>query len=185
MIHYNHSFVHDELMFRWYQDLLRSGEIETTFMPRAHALSGWFAVFQAPTELWFASDEQGIWWAGWVEPSYGGVFFGLWIRKDKRLGPVALPAFHHTMTVLDLATQHYPAVYGITKQPALLDPHRHLGYTVMEPAIAGLWGNDPAWLVVLTRAQFTKGRAYGRWWRRQAKKLASDRSTGGDRQAVV
>lgn len=161
MIYYNRSFEHDALLLQWYQELLRSGDIDITFMPSSKPLGTWINLFRT-AHLWFDADERGIWWAGWFEPAYGGVMYAMWCRADRRK---SICNVEHTMEALEGALAAWGTVFGITKQPALLEVHRRLGYTIVAD-IPGLWESGSAWLVVLTADGFTKGDFHG-WWQKR------------------
>lgn len=161
MIRYNRSYEHDLLLLGWYHELLISDDMPYTFMPSTKPLGAWMALMRQ-CHLYFQVDDKGIWWACWYEPAYGGVMYAMWCRSDRRKSRdnVAL-----TMQALEEGLREWGTVFGITKQAALLELHRRLGYTIVGD-VPGLWEGGSAWLVVLTPATFAEGVFYG-WWQKR------------------
>lgn len=157
MIAYQHTFEQDALLLTWYQELIQSGDMVVTFMPSSYPLSKWFEVFRT-AELVYEADEKGIWWAAWVEPSFGISMYSMWCRTDKRR---SLRNATNTKKALHAALTLRGTVFGVTCQPSLLELHRRMGYTVVGE-VPGLWEGRPAWLVSLTREGFEKGCFHGR-----------------------
>ena len=165
----------DDLLAQWWMRMRDEGELETTLLPSAHALGGFYKIFQAGADLVFEVDDHGIWIAAWAERFMAGAMFGLWIRKDKRGKPSTLKKL---LEIYDLTFQQgVCAIMGVTRQPTLLPAHRKLGYNI-GGKIPGLWDGHDAWFVVLTREDF-----YGRWqWKGRRE---SEQKSGGEQPRVV
>lgn len=175
MIYYRPGLDHDNLLCGWYTRMVLDGDLANTFLPSSHCVSKWLGVMQAPNELVFEADNHGIWWAAWFAPSAGSVYTGLWIRRDRRQSGKQMVRL--TLDALDTALRGWPVVLTITKQIALLEPQRRLGYTFVGK-VPQVWAGEPVWLSALTRESFEKGSHYG-WWRRQRQ------NKSGDRQSAV
>ncbi len=78
------------LLLDWYHRLITSGDMVTTMTADMKHLSNFLMYFRTKVTLAYSADNDGIWFASWVEPIMSGAFFGAWIRKDKRQSPTAL-----------------------------------------------------------------------------------------------
>ena len=141
---------HDLLIAQWYAQLEGTGEM-TKIFATPHTLGSLFAVMQRSVCL-FEIDEDGIWFVAWMEPSFAGVFFSVWISMDRRHTRAAYEA---TLKALAAALAQYQVVLGVTSQEGLLDIHRKLGYTVL-CAIPSFWMGRTAYLVMVDGERIRK-----------------------------
>jgi len=140
---------HGVLVAQWWARAYENGDLALMATKRSQSLSGFFKMIDAPTILLFECDEQGIWIAGWFEPTFDAAFFSLWVRPDKR-SKDALPVL---FTMYDMGFRVWPMIMGVTKQERLLRSHERLGYTVVGK-IPKFFDGEDAWLVTLTKEDF-------------------------------
>lgn len=146
---------HGMLLARWWAELHENKELLKTFSSEALPLPGFYKTFENAI-LSFEADEKGIWFACWCVPSLSGAFFSLWIAKRKRKSKAA---YRLTMKCYKEALAIWPVLMGITKQQALLEEHKKLGYEIVG-RIPYVWDGDEAWLVVLTQEKFRGNRKF-------------------------
>ena len=129
--------------------MVSDGDLARMYLGQYKTLQAFCGFFEQPTtELHFNTDDEGIWLAAWLIPFTVGKVLGLWVRKDRRRQRESLAAVVEMYRRLLSA---HPTLLGLTKQEALLEPHRKMGYEVLGPTrIDG----EPAWFVVLTRERF-------------------------------
>jgi hypothetical protein len=152
---YRRTELHDLAMIKWYSELCRTGDLEKVFTKSAHPLSRFFECFASPRELFFDTTKGLITFAMWFEPVMtGGALVGLWIAPDRRHHP---STYKLLITLYSKAFEVYPLLMGITKQEELLKPHLKLGYTC-NGRLPGIWDGEDAWLLTLTKEDFTHGR---------------------------
>lgn len=125
MFLYRPCFEHDIVLEAWYHRLRETGDLQRTFLPDAHCLSGFLGCFRPPVAMFLDIDDQhALIFAMWFQPIMGGAMAGLWIAKEKR---GSKRTYANTLKALDLALEQYHVVFGITKQADLLEPHRQIG----------------------------------------------------------
>ena len=157
----------DTLLELWYHRLCISGDLEQLYLIDQRHLSWFLRSFQRPVELVVLCDETPeIIAALWFDPSpLVGAWCGLWVSRDYRRSRRVLEFLLSTYAV---ALEHWPILYGLTKQESLLEPHRRLGYTI-GPEIPSAFDGHKGWLVTLTKADFERSRSYGLYQRHQSK----------------
>ena len=146
----------DVLVAGWWKFLRDSNELHKLFPASQHSLSSFLASFARPVELVFQLNDGGeVCRAAWFSPSMQvGAEGGMWIHPDLRASKDSM-AF--VLRCLEVALDTWGVVFGITKQPALLDAHIQLGYTVSEE-LPNAWDGESAWIVMLTKAAFQEAR---------------------------
>jgi hypothetical protein len=75
------------IMQLWY-DMKEAGDLDHIFGASSQSLTGFIKEFQAPTTLFYETDERGICRAGWIMPLMGTALIGLWARENARGLPV-------------------------------------------------------------------------------------------------
>lgn len=158
--HYDGSAVHDLLLARWYDDLLRLGDWDKCFLVSRQSPSWFYQYFSREVRLNFVEDQGRIMVAGWFEPCLArGTFFSLWVAPEWRPVPKGLEAVG---AILTYAFQSVDVVLSITTQAETLEVYQRMGYTLLGE-IPHLGGEGrPVWLLTLTAAQLQEG-TYGRW----------------------
>lgn len=142
----------DLLLASWYLRMANDGDLDKLFTSGSRTMAELFRLVGRPKTLIYAVDASGIWFAMWAEAMLAGAFVGLWIRADRRRSRTALT------TALDAYAWYFTSVrviFGVTKQPKILDEHKGFGYDILD-RVAGLWDGEDAWIVKLTREQFHK-----------------------------
>jgi hypothetical protein len=151
-----HPGNHEDSMrlLHWWMELASSGEILDLVFPDTTTLAPFMGMFQTGRcRLAFSLDENDrIQAAIWGEPIAPGIgFVSFWARKAMRHTKEGV-AF--TIKAYKLAFELLDAVQGVTKQDALLQVHKKLGYKVLGK-FPKLWGGvEPAYLVMLTKEDF-------------------------------
>lgn len=135
------------LLIDWYHKLVTSGDMNTTMMSDMRYLSNFLLYFRPKVTLAYASDNNGIWFASWVEPFMAGAFFGLWIRQDKRHIP---SAYRLLSEAYDEAFKVFTVLIGISCQEHLRDIHRKMGYSHLG-TVPAIWDGNPADVYFMTR----------------------------------
>lgn len=144
-----------DLTAGWFARMVSDGDLARMYLGQYKTTEAFCGFFQQPTtELYVNTDAEGIWLAAWLIPFTVGKVLGLWVRKDRRRQRESLGAvvemYRHLLSA-------HPMLIGLTKQEALLAPHRKMGYEVLGPTeIDG----GPAWFVVLTRERFEQRRRH-------------------------
>ena len=135
------------LLIDLYNQLITSGDMATTFAPDMRYLSTFLTFFRGGATMGYASDNNGIFFASWVQTFLAGGFFGVWIRKDKR----------HTVTALRLLTESYNECFkvytvllGICKQEHLREVHEKLGYKRLAE-VPALWNGESVDIYAMTK----------------------------------
>lgn len=146
----------DVLVAGWWKFLCDTDELHKLFPASQHSLSSFLASFARPVELVFQLNDGGeVCRAAWFSPSMQvGAEGGMWIHPDLRASKDSM-AF--VLRCLEVALDTWGVVFGVTKQPALLDAHIQLGYTVSEE-LPNAWDGDSAWIVILTKRAFEEAR---------------------------
>lgn len=146
----------DVLVAGWWKFLRDTNELHKLFPASQHSLSSFLASFARPVELVYQLNDGGeVCRAAWFSPSMQvGAEGGMWIHPDLRASKDSM-AF--VLRCLEVALDTWGVVFGITKQPALLDAHIQLGYTVSEE-LPNAWDGESAWIVMLTKAAFQEAR---------------------------
>lgn len=141
------------MLIDWYNKLVSTGEMYTTFGADMRHMSTFLTFFRARVTMGYANDEKGIYFACWVEPFLSGGFFGVWIREDKR----------HTITALKLIKEAYTEAFkmctvliGICKQPYLAKVHAQLGYKKMG-TVPALWNGEDTDVYTITKDSWRYG----------------------------
>lgn len=135
----------------------RDGDLDRIFLKDSQTVSEMFRLIQGANKgmLFEATAEDGIWLAMWFEQVMGVAYAGLWVAKPYR---PTLRGLRAVITIYEQALRWFPAILGVTKQEALLEPHRRLGYEILGE-IPGIWDGERAWLVMLTREGFARANA--------------------------
>jgi hypothetical protein len=151
---YSGTSQEDIAVVHWWDRMHDDGELELVFMRSAQGLGGLFRMLgNCQVSCLFMDDDDFIWSAGWMEKFSTGIFFGLWVRKDRRKSKEAKEA---CAFIYDQATQIAPVVLGLTKQEKLLVPHQKIGYKIVGQ-LEKVWDGEDCWLVSLTREEFEAG----------------------------
>jgi len=136
---------------KWWFKMETDGDLKVALSAQCQSLGQLFGLISAPTKyVLFATDDAGIWFAAWFEPSLSGVFMGAWAAKEVRHRKRGLFAF---LDAWEWALQRWPVVIGITKQPAILAEHQRLGYTIHGP-IPHWFDGKSTWIMHLTPGSF-------------------------------
>ena len=154
MIEYSQKY--ESLIVQWYYQLRSDPvEFENLFDEPVRHLSTFLNYIEHRVKLVFQYDDDGIKYAGWIEPWMKGAFFGFWSRKNerRRVGQVA---FIHR--VLQRSLQAYPVIIGITRRPELHDVHLALGYERLGDGIPYLFDGKTVFVYVLTQESYDKRR---------------------------
>jgi len=162
MICYDRSAPHDLALAAWWARLQATGDLDRTFLPSMRPLGAFLSYWRTNVVLYFDVDADGLTCAAWLEPVMSDAFYSLWLRQDKRQSKASLAFIRAT---LELGLSKWPVLLGMTRQPALLDGHRKLGYTVLAD-IPHLWNGDTVYLVALTQSSYTEAQ-HGRLKARQ------------------
>ena len=149
----------DVLLAGWWKFLRDSNELHKLFPADQHALSSFLASFAKPVELVYQLNDGGeVCRAAWFSPSMQvGAEGGMWIHPDLR---ASKDSYAFVLRCLEVALDTWGVIFGITKQPALLDAHIQLGYTVSEE-LPSAWDGESAWIVLLTKRAFQEARHGG------------------------
>jgi len=146
----------DPLLMAWHGRMLADGDLDHMFLGRHRAPDAFQAFFTTPTtELHTEVDDDGIWLAAWLYRRTPGEskLFGLWVRNDRRR---TLTALKGVRRMYEFILGREGMVVGLTKQEALIAPHRKFGYDTFGPFdVEG----EPAWFVVLTKDGYESKRA--------------------------
>ncbi len=156
--HYTPSIGADMRILGWWYELVQNGERHLVAEPQqTDTPSDFLQFWRPPRALAFCPKserlEDGIWFAGWLEPILSGAFVGLWISPKYRTTKAAARVTHD---FFDRATQAFPVLIGLTKQARLLPIHRTIGFTHLG-TVPRLFDGDDAHVVVLTREGFEHG----------------------------
>ena len=156
---------HDTLLEAWFHVLRTTGDLDKLYLLEQRHLSFFLASFRRPVELVFEMDRTPqIIRALSFDPSPAvGAWVMLWVHPSHRASRASLRFLIETYQA---ALEVWPILYGLTWQPDLLEPHRQLGYTV-GAEIPSAFDGHCGWLVCLTRANFLRSPAYGRYERSQ------------------
>ena len=137
---------------KWWFKMTADGDLARSLSEQCQTLGQLFGLIASPTKyVLFVTDDDGIWFAAWFEPSLTGVFMGMWCSRERRRTRAGL---HVLLDAWEWALLRWPVVLGITKQPDILDEHRRLGYAVHEPPVPHWFDGRPTWVLSLTRAGF-------------------------------
>lgn len=157
LIRYDGSINHDYLLARWHQELVETNELLTTFSEQAAPLGAFMGYFRDKVGLWFAVDNNRITYAVWYEPVMSGVFLSTWCAIDYRRHRTLPLRFE---SVLDAATQLWPVILCVTRQPHLFPEMQKFGFQYVGE-IPGLWDGTTISLLQLTRQAFDQRTALG------------------------
>ena len=148
---YNAESVEDgALLAQWWWEMQEIGDIEKMFPKRAQTLPQLFKMMDAPTQLMYKKDAQGMWFAAWLSPSLDAAFYGIWIAMRMRNTKSAMAA---AVQSYELAFPQFPFVLSVTMQEPLLEQQRALGYTVLAELPESFDGQS-AWLTMCKREDF-------------------------------
>ncbi len=140
---------------KWWFKMEADGDLRVALSDQCQSLGELFGLISSPTKyVLFATDEDGIWFAAWFEPSLSGVFMGAWCAKEYRHRGHGRRGLNAFLDAWEWGLQRWPVVIGITKQPAILDEHRRLGYTIHGP-IPQWFDGKSTWIMHLTQGSFT------------------------------
>lgn len=142
---------HDEdlMLTLIYGQIAGEGDQDRCLHGDAKTLGGFFALVREASPCFIALDDNGPYWIGWFEPCMSGAFFGSWCAPNKRK---SRDNVRNHLQALKLGLTQYPVIMGITKQEALLDVHRRLGYEIMG-FIPKLWDEEAGWLMWINAAR--------------------------------
>ncbi len=150
---YDSSVIEDGAMLsQWWLQLQMSGDIQKMFPKRAQTLPQLFKMMDAPTQLIYEVNEQGVWFAAWLSPSLDAAFYGIWIAKGMRNTRECVAA---TAQSYELAFARFPFIMSVTMQAPLLKQQQALGYTVLAELPESFDGQS-AWLTMLKRDDFQR-----------------------------
>lgn len=148
---YTASADEDLLIASWYLRMANDGDLDKLFTSGSRTMAELFRLVGRPKTLIYAVDASGIWFAMWAEAMLAGAFVGIWVRQPLRHTRQMLNAF------LDAHAWYFTgslcALFGVTKQPKILDEVKQFGYSVLD-CTDGLWDGEDAWIVKLTRKRF-------------------------------
>lgn len=153
MKRYRGTAEEDWAIAMWWLDLVRTGDIKRTVLPRRYAMAPFFGLFQPPATLWYETGADGrIVFASWFVPFWSGVLGNLWASSAQRSHRRAVACFE---ACLEWALRQWPVVLGLTWQPHLIRGHERMGYRVVGE-VPHLADGEPAILLVLTREGFAE-----------------------------
>lgn len=146
MVKYQIGVKEDLALLAWWYHLANSGDLEATFNRETAALTQFFKVFEAPTELYYEQDDQGFTVASWLTPMMDGAFFSLWIRADKRQSKSSL---NFIIELLGTALARYKVLLFVTRNENVMELAKRIGF---EPKgeIPYLFDGDTAFVGTLT-----------------------------------
>lgn len=147
---YEPSLNEDLKLLQWWLKMNRDGDLERTFTEECRPLGAFYASMRSPTILVLGTVGEKVELGAWMVPAMKGAFFGLWVARERRHSK---SMFQQVVSVYSKALTLFPVLIGITKQEALLDAHRKLGYTVGD-RMPGLFDGEDAWIVTLTKENF-------------------------------
>lgn len=151
----------DADLFKWYLQLVQTGDLQKIAGPSVWPIGGFMTQFTSPNaSLFYAEDDKGWWAAAWASPFVGGANWGFWLREDKRGGcdgPDFLFEFQ------SVAFEYYAVLIAVTKQGAVVGKLEQLGYTVLGP-VPYLFEGEPCYISYLTREDYT---AHAEKWKEQ------------------
>lgn len=146
MIVYDGSDDHKLALKSWYDEMVRSDELQAAFAASVHEFDAWMANWNpAQRSLIFDIDERGMWYAVWLEPAFRGAFVSLWARSDRRTS-ADLDTFDQ---ILDLAFQHFSVLMLVTRRPELVATFERFGITTLG-SIPRLFDGHDAFVAYLT-----------------------------------
>lgn len=147
MIAYD-ALKHEMLILQWHLNLKTDPEeYDKLFADSTHTLTSLLHWATSTVMLAFEMDKDGVWAACWVEPCLNAVWFGSWIRRDKRHTKSALKFINEAYArVLD----KFPTILGLTSQPKLADLHIKLGYK-FGCRVPGMFNGKDALIFIMTR----------------------------------
>ena len=154
---YQQDTDHDAYLAYWWGLLKQSGDLDKLFTAGEQPLSSFMYGMRKPTELVFELVDNHIARAAYFSPMPVGCMAGMWIESSHRADRAS---WEFVKLVLKQALATWPFLVGITRQPALLDAHRRLGYTISNE-IPHAWGEHSIWLVTLTPAAFEEALTHG------------------------
>lgn len=134
----------------WYAQLIKSGDMYSTFTPDMRYMSNFLNFFKPPRTMGYASDKNGIFFAFWLESFLSGAFCGVWIRESHRHAPSSMKLLIESY---NSAFEVYTVLMGLCKQEHLQEIHSKLGYT-KRTTVPGLWNGDAVDFYTLTKADW-------------------------------
>jgi hypothetical protein len=130
--------------------MMTDGTFDDVFDERFKSITLFTQLFSPPQQLLFDVDEEGVWFAVWVEPFLGGLWHSYWVRPDKQRSKAALINFIEVLRTLFEVTN---VVVSATKHQHLLDILRKLGYNV-GLLVPDLFNKGNGWMIHLHKSQF-------------------------------
>ena len=143
---YTPGFIEDMSLLAWWLHLGETGDLERCFSRTAACLTVFTRLFDEPTELYFARDDNGWFAASWITPLMDGATYSLWLREDKRQSREALQFIH---MALQTALAKYPVVLFVTRAEGVMRQSQAFGFTVLGE-VPYLFDGDSAWVGVVT-----------------------------------
>ncbi len=143
----------DVWIANWHSELVQSQELEKIFFDKPYSLSSLYRIFAPPRSLFYGLDyaEEVISFAMWLEPSYFGAFFGMWIHPRRRYSPRHFRRFQVAMA---MAMEFYPLLIAVTMQEHLTDSLHRLGFDRIG-IIKNFVDGKPGWLFTMDRSRFS------------------------------
>jgi hypothetical protein len=156
---YNASSAGDMLLVKWWMRLNETGDIDKLAVPWCRSLHKFMQTYQLPCIFFYGLNSVGeINFACWfTEPSGVSIFAGLWI--DPASGKIKTNLARLKM-LYSLVFTFYETIVGTTWQPAILNRHIKLGYSVVGN-LRKFLGQDIVYLVQMTREQFAESKYFG------------------------
>lgn len=140
----------DALLLKWWTILLDSGDLGEVFSGDLRAPSAFLALFQAPSALFFDTDDEGIRVAAWFSPALNGAMINLWARADFRHRqwlPIVIEMMRQVFTVSSI-------IMFITRGPQVLRVAEEVGFTALTPPIPTICVGHAGTFGFLTKETF-------------------------------
>lgn len=144
-----------------YKRLLDSDDIRLLFVEPLPTLRQFLNLFMPPVALLFDFDAEGIWFLAWIEPSFKGAFFALWIDARMRKSKAG---YENMLKAYSAGLSQRQPLLGITGRRELVAEHVKFGYTLL-CEIPELYGPGRSGFVVQVDAERINERVrrYRRW----------------------
>lgn len=140
----------DLRLLQWWQHLIETKELESTYTAEARCLSKFYKLFDSPRVCAFGADAHGIYMAFTLEPLLNVAYCSLWVKENYRTHKAV---YKEVKLCYEKALENYPVLVGITRHEHLLAEHVKWGYTVVGQ-IPHMIDGQTAWIVTLTRDGF-------------------------------
>lgn len=148
---YRPSIDEDLLLLDWWVLLGSTRELEKVFGAFTTALGGFMRCWAPPTVLMYEADERGIWGACWLDTIHSGVFYGLWLRPDKRQTKAA---FKFVLESLEHSLTQAPVLISLTRTETAFEQTVRLGFTPLQGTIPWILDGDDARVAFMTSREF-------------------------------